>query len=59
MITWLFGDELPVVPLEPLGECLPRVVLHPSVLTPNLFPSSEGQPAYVFFVTSLEATHCL
>ncbi len=26
----LFGDELPVVPLGPFGECLPCVVLHDS-----------------------------
>ncbi len=51
----LIGDELPVVPLGPLGECLPRVVmLHPSILPLNLFPFREEQP--VVFVTSLEAT---
>ncbi len=46
ILTYLFtGDELPVVPLGPLGECLPRAVLYSSILTPNLFPSREEQPA--------------
>ncbi len=29
--TYLLRDELPVAPLGPLGECLPRVVLHASI----------------------------
>jgi hypothetical protein len=49
VLACLFGDELPVVPLGPVGECLPRVVLHPSILPPNLFPSREEQPALCVF----------
>ena len=41
VVLLVLGVELPVVPLGPLGECLPRVVLHPSILPPNLFSSRE------------------
>jgi hypothetical protein len=51
LLTCLLGFELPVVPLGPLGECLPHphVVLHPSIFPPNLFPSREEQPARCAF----------
>jgi hypothetical protein len=51
-IPYFFGYllmEIPLVPLGPFGECLPRVMLHPSILTPNLFPSREEQPALCDF----------
>ncbi len=49
LVVLVLGVELPVVPLGPLGECLPRVVLHPSILPPNLFPSRVEQPALCVF----------
>jgi hypothetical protein len=49
LLTCLLGHELPVVPLGPLGECLPRVVLHPSILPPYRFPSREEQSALYDF----------
>ncbi len=45
----------PSSPAGPLGEFLPRVVLHPSILPPNLFRSNQLS---VILVTSLEATFC-
>jgi hypothetical protein len=58
VLTCLLGDELPVFPLGPLGESVPRVVLHPSILPPSLFPSREEQPALCVFC-NLSLSHSL
>jgi hypothetical protein len=54
LLTCLLCDKLP----GPLRECLPRVVLHPSILPPNLFPSREEQPALCVFC-NLSRSHSL
>ena len=56
VVLLVLGVELPVVPLGPLEECLPRVVLHPSILPSNLFPLRRSNQISVIFVTSLKAT---
>jgi hypothetical protein len=43
LLTWILGVELPVAPLGPLRKCLPRTVLHISILTPFSHPPLCGR----------------